>query len=178
MAERGEYRGALIHLFRYVLIRLDEQGRLGFYAGKTNREILRSPSLRLSDRIFFVTTNLRRGVHHFSTPEYPLMLDVFKTSRSRLGFALCGVVGFAAISWYLADRRRDTVGLRADVAVSETFSFGLDGNFAYDDYPNSDIGLHRARPIHQQDARRRGRTVRLQGRIRKVVQNVLRVDDL
>lgn len=50
MAERGEYRGALIHLFRYVLIRLDEQGRLGFYAGKTNREILRSPGLRLSDR--------------------------------------------------------------------------------------------------------------------------------
>jgi MtrB/PioB family decaheme-associated outer membrane protein len=41
----------------------------------------------------------------------------------------------------LADRRRDTVGLRADVAVSETFSFGLDGNFVYDDYPNSDIGL-------------------------------------
>ena len=50
MAERGEYQGALIHLFRYVLIRLDEQGRLGFYAGKTNREILRSSSLRLSDR--------------------------------------------------------------------------------------------------------------------------------
>jgi hypothetical protein len=50
MAERGEHRGALIHLFRYVLIRLDEEGRLGFYAGKTNREILRSPNLRLSDR--------------------------------------------------------------------------------------------------------------------------------
>ena len=50
------------------------------------------PRLRLSDRIFFVTTNLRRDVHHFSTPEYPLMLDVFKTSRSRLGFALCGYV--------------------------------------------------------------------------------------
>ena len=50
LAERGEYREALIHLFRYALIRLDEQGRLGFYIGKTNREILRSPRLKKSDR--------------------------------------------------------------------------------------------------------------------------------
>ncbi|MBI5248970.1 MAG: hypothetical protein HY912_05695 [Desulfomonile tiedjei] len=50
MAERGEYRDALIHLFRYALISLGEQGRLGFYAGKTNREILQSRHLVRSDR--------------------------------------------------------------------------------------------------------------------------------
>jgi hypothetical protein len=49
-AEAGEYGEALIYLFRYVLTRLDEQGRLGFYTGKTNREILRSPNLKKIDR--------------------------------------------------------------------------------------------------------------------------------
>lgn len=50
VAERAEYREALILLFRYSLVRLGEQGRLGFYAGRTNREILRSPHLETSDR--------------------------------------------------------------------------------------------------------------------------------
>lgn len=41
----------------------------------------------------------------------------------------------------LADRKRDTFGVRADFAVAEGVSLGLDGGFAYDDYPNSQIGL-------------------------------------
>jgi hypothetical protein len=45
------------------------------------------PRLRLSDRIFFVTTNLRRGIRPFANSEYPLMIDVFESSRRRLGFA-------------------------------------------------------------------------------------------
>ncbi len=43
--------------------------------------------------------------------------------------------------FYLADRRRDTAGVRADLAVTETFSFGVDANFTYDDYPHSELGL-------------------------------------
>ncbi len=42
LAERGDYRGALIHLFRYVLKYLDEKGRLTAGPGKTNREVLNS----------------------------------------------------------------------------------------------------------------------------------------
>jgi hypothetical protein len=49
-AEAGEYGEALIFLFRYSLMRLDEQGRLVFYKGKTNREILRSQHLKEIDR--------------------------------------------------------------------------------------------------------------------------------
>ena len=40
MAEQGDYRGALVHLFRYVLCRLDEQGKLTVGPGKTTREVL------------------------------------------------------------------------------------------------------------------------------------------
>jgi hypothetical protein len=42
LAEQGDYRGALIHLFRYVLTLLDEKGRLTVGPGKTNREVLNS----------------------------------------------------------------------------------------------------------------------------------------
>ncbi|MDQ7785354.1 MAG: DUF4129 domain-containing protein [Desulfomonilaceae bacterium] len=42
LAERGRYGEALIHLFRYVLIRLDEKGRVSVGPGKTNREVLES----------------------------------------------------------------------------------------------------------------------------------------
>ena len=48
--------------------------------------------LRLSDRIFFVTTNLRRDVNPFRTSEYPLIIDALEASRSKLRFALCGYV--------------------------------------------------------------------------------------
>ena len=41
----------------------------------------------------------------------------------------------------MADRKRDTLGVRVDVAVSEGLALGLDGGFAYDEYPNSTIGL-------------------------------------
>ena len=42
LARRGEYRQALILLFRFVLLRLDELGRIKWHPCKTNREILRS----------------------------------------------------------------------------------------------------------------------------------------
>ncbi|MGO9116587.1 MAG: hypothetical protein ACLQPD_03140, partial [Desulfomonilaceae bacterium] len=42
LAHRGEYRQALILLFRFVLLRLDELGRINWHPCKTNREILRS----------------------------------------------------------------------------------------------------------------------------------------
>lgn len=41
-AEQGEYRTALILLFRFVVSRLHEKGLLSFHRGKTNREILDS----------------------------------------------------------------------------------------------------------------------------------------
>lgn len=40
MAERGDYGAAMILLFRFVLMSLQEKGLLSFHRGKTNREIL------------------------------------------------------------------------------------------------------------------------------------------
>ena len=48
--------------------------------------------LRLSDRIFFVTVNLRRSLPPFTEAEYPVILSSLDESRRRLGFALCGYV--------------------------------------------------------------------------------------
>ena len=48
--------------------------------------------LQTSDRIFFVTSNLRRGIAPLTGAEYPLLLNIFDTSRSRLGFGICGYV--------------------------------------------------------------------------------------
>jgi len=48
--------------------------------------------LRVSDRIFFVSVNLRRTVQAFRECEYPLLIDSFKGARRRLGFLLCGYV--------------------------------------------------------------------------------------
>ena len=41
-ANKGDYRGALIHLFRFVLLLLDETGKITVRPGETNREILAS----------------------------------------------------------------------------------------------------------------------------------------
>jgi MtrB/PioB family decaheme-associated outer membrane protein len=41
----------------------------------------------------------------------------------------------------MADRERDSVGLRADFAATENVSIGLGADVAYDDYTNSTIGL-------------------------------------
>jgi hypothetical protein len=41
-AEQGNYRDALISMFRYVLLWLDERGRLSLHQVKTNREVLES----------------------------------------------------------------------------------------------------------------------------------------
>ena len=48
--------------------------------------------LRLSDRIFFVTVNLRRSLPSFTEAEFPLILASLEGSRRRLGFSLCGYV--------------------------------------------------------------------------------------
>jgi MtrB/PioB family decaheme-associated outer membrane protein len=41
----------------------------------------------------------------------------------------------------LAERTRDTVGLRADVAVSDEVTFGVNADYSNDDYSSSTIGL-------------------------------------
>jgi REP element-mobilizing transposase RayT len=48
--------------------------------------------LLLTDRIFFVTVNVRPVHPRFRDSEYPLILEVLKASRRRLGFLLCGYV--------------------------------------------------------------------------------------
>ena len=48
--------------------------------------------LRLSDRIFFVTMNLRRTLPAFTEAEFALILKTPDESRRRLDFALCGYV--------------------------------------------------------------------------------------
>lgn len=40
LSDQGNFAQALIHLFRATILWLDEQGKLTFYSGKTNREIL------------------------------------------------------------------------------------------------------------------------------------------
>jgi MtrB/PioB family decaheme-associated outer membrane protein len=47
--------------------------------------------------------------------------------------------------FYLADRRRDSAGGRADFTASEGVTFGLAADYANDDYNNSTIGLIDAR---------------------------------
>jgi putative transposase len=48
--------------------------------------------LRNSDRIFFVTVNLRRTMPPFEEGEYPLLISALEGARGRLGFLLCGYV--------------------------------------------------------------------------------------
>jgi REP-associated tyrosine transposase len=48
--------------------------------------------LRNTDRIFFVTVNLRRTVPPLSPDEYPLLAAALEGARKRLGFLLYGYV--------------------------------------------------------------------------------------
>ena len=48
--------------------------------------------LRLPDRIFFVSVNLRPRSARFHESEYAPLVAVLKASRRRLGFLLCGHV--------------------------------------------------------------------------------------
>ncbi len=48
----------------------------------------------------------------------------------------------------LAGRTRDTSGLRAELAVSETVSLGLTADYARDDYVGSAVGLTEARSVN------------------------------
>ena len=47
----------------------------------------------------------------------------------------------------LADRNRDAAGLRADLAVSENISLGLNADYANDEYSHSPIGLQSGRQV-------------------------------
>ncbi len=47
----------------------------------------------------------------------------------------------------LAERSRDTAGLRADVTISESASLGVNVDYAFDDYTDSPIGLKNGRSI-------------------------------
>jgi hypothetical protein len=42
LAGKGDYSSAVVNLFRYVLVWLDEHNRIALYTGKTNSEILRA----------------------------------------------------------------------------------------------------------------------------------------
>jgi REP element-mobilizing transposase RayT len=48
--------------------------------------------LRLSDRIFFVSVNLRRALARFSGPEYALIGAATAESRQQVGFLFLGYV--------------------------------------------------------------------------------------
>src|SRR5487761_806919 len=48
--------------------------------------------LRITDRIFFVTVNLRRAVTPLSEAEYEPVAAAFETSRRKLGFLFLGYV--------------------------------------------------------------------------------------
>jgi len=47
--------------------------------------------------------------------------------------------------FYLADRKRDTVGGRVDVTAKEGVTFGVNADYAKDDYSDTTIGLTQAR---------------------------------
>ncbi len=48
--------------------------------------------LRITDRVFFISVNLRRAVGAFRESEYPLLIDALEGARRRLGFLMCGYV--------------------------------------------------------------------------------------
>lgn len=48
--------------------------------------------LRISDRVFFITTNLNQGERPFQDAEYEILLETITKSRARLGFLFCGYV--------------------------------------------------------------------------------------
>jgi putative transposase len=48
--------------------------------------------LLVTDRIFFVTVNLRRKLPTLDNGEFPLILEAIEESRAKLGFRLCGYV--------------------------------------------------------------------------------------
>ena len=48
--------------------------------------------LLVTDRVFFVTANLRRNLAALAEDEFPLVLASMEESRQKLGFRLCGYV--------------------------------------------------------------------------------------
>lgn len=67
---------------------LSERGLLSYAWGAVSRV----HRLRTTDRMFFVTVNLRRRVAAFGAPKYGFIIDALNGSRHRHGFLLCGCV--------------------------------------------------------------------------------------
>jgi len=57
-----------------------------------NRCVSNVRRLLVTDRIFFVTVNLQRGIPHFSEGEFPLLIQALQVCRERTPFLLCGYV--------------------------------------------------------------------------------------
>ncbi len=88
--------------------------------------------LRTTDRIFFVTVNLRRSVKFLSEPEYPLLTEALAGARRRLGFLLYGFVRHARefnerlVYMHLNPVRKGLVNKPEDWRWSSCNNFSLD----------------------------------------------------
>jgi len=68
--------------------------------------------LRKTDRIFFVTVNLRRRVEPLAPAEYPILIEVQERARRRLNFLLCGYV-------LMPDHWHALIGVSDPLTISE-----------------------------------------------------------
>ena len=68
--------------------------------------------LRNTDRIFFVSVNLRHRIAPFQPTEYPLMIDALEGARRRLRFLLCGYV-------LMPDHWHALIGTRYPLTISQ-----------------------------------------------------------
>jgi len=90
-AHEGDYRKALILLFRFVLLRLDELGRIKWRPWKTNREILRSVHENTNTReslseMILIFNGIYYGDKPCGNPEFQRFLSLAQlvTGESRL----------------------------------------------------------------------------------------------
>ena len=73
---------------------------MGFWGGAIEKgggdryaeAVCKVKRLLVSDRIFFVTVNLRRDMAFLDRAEFPLVIDALEESRRREKFLLCGYV--------------------------------------------------------------------------------------
>ncbi|HEV2492078.1 MAG TPA: transposase [Terriglobia bacterium] len=68
--------------------------------------------LRTSDRIFFVTVNLRRQTNPLERAEYAELISALQGARRRLGFLLCGYV-------LMPDHWHALIGLGYPLSISD-----------------------------------------------------------
>ena len=67
--------------------------------------------LLVTDRVFFVTVNLRRSIPALGADDYPLILHAIEESRRKLGLLLCGYV-------LMPDHWHALLGVRYPLAIS------------------------------------------------------------